>query len=100
MLPPIVAAFTSDAGPLESWPGVWIMATSPMMIASPTASGAVVWEAWLTAGEVLWSPRQQGLGCLSGAAGTRGPSLALGEPEGPLPRLAVHRARGLAEPRI
>ena len=54
------------------------MATSPIaMIVSPTASGAVVWEAWLTAGEVLWSPRQQAWAVSLAPPGREGLFLAL-----------------------
>ena len=79
VLPPIVAAFTSDSEAFRIIvPGVWIMATSPIaMIASPTASGAVVWEAWLTAGEVLWSPRQQAWAVSLAPPGREGLFLAL-----------------------
>ena len=54
------------------------MATSPIaMIVSPTASGAVAWEAWLTAGEVLWSPRQQAWAVSLAPPGREGLFLAL-----------------------
>ena len=79
MLPPIVAAFTSDSEAFRIIvPGVWIMATSPIaMIVSPTSFGAVVWEAWLTAGEVLWSPRQQAWAVSLAPPGREGLFLAL-----------------------
>ncbi|CAH0373338.1 unnamed protein product [Pelagomonas calceolata] len=79
LLPPIVAAFTSDSEAFRIIvPGVWIMATSPIaMIVSPTAPGAVVWEAWLTAGEVLWSPRQQAWAVSLAPPGREGLFLAL-----------------------
>ena len=79
LLPPIVAAFTSDAEAFRIIvPGVWIMATSPIaMIVSPTAPGAVVWAAWLTIGEVLWSPRQQAWAVSLAPPGREGLFLAL-----------------------
>ena len=79
VLPPIVAAFTSDAEAFRIIvPGVWIMATSPIaMIVSPTAPGAVVWAAWLTIGEVLWSPRQQAWAVSLAPPGREGLFLAL-----------------------
>ena len=79
LLPPLVAAFTSDAEAFRIIvPGVWIMATSPIaMIVSPTAPGAVVWAAWLTVGEVLWSPRQQAWAVSLAPPGREGLFLAL-----------------------
>jgi hypothetical protein len=79
LLPPLVAAFTSDAEAFRIIvPGVWIMATSPIaMIVSPTAPGAVVWAAWLTIGEVLWSPRQQAWAVSLAPPGREGLFLAL-----------------------
>ncbi len=79
LLPPVVAAFTSDAEAFRVIvPGVWIMALSPIaMIISPTAFGAVVWAAWLTIGEVLWSPRQQAWAVSLAPPGREGLFLAL-----------------------
>mmetsp|Transcript_22110 Transcript_22110/g.53569 ORF Transcript_22110/g.53569 Transcript_22110/m.53569 type:complete len:402 (-) Transcript_22110:17-1222(-) len=60
ILPPIVGAFTSGREDFSIvMPGLWIMATSPLFVALfPTAAGACVWQVFMTAGEVLWSPRQ------------------------------------------
>jgi len=79
LLPPLVAAFTSDAEAFRIIvPGVWIMATSPIaMIVSPSAPGAVAWAAWLTIGEVLWSPRQQAWAVSLAPPGREGLFLAL-----------------------
>ena len=79
LLPPLVAAFTSDAEAFRVIvPGVWIMATSPIaMIVSPTAPWAVFWAAWLTVGEVLWSPRQQAWAVSLAPPGREGLFLAL-----------------------
>ena len=59
IFPTLVAAKTSDVPAFRVIvPGLWIMALSPLaLVASPTPAGAAVWQAWLTAGEVLWSPR-------------------------------------------
>ncbi|KAH8065647.1 hypothetical protein JL722_20 [Aureococcus anophagefferens] len=59
IFPTLVAAKTSDLPAFRVIvPGLWIMALSPLaLVASPTPAGAAVWQAWLTAGEVLWSPR-------------------------------------------
>ena len=44
---------------------------------SPTAPGAVAWAAWLTIGEVLWSPRQQAWAVSLAPPGREGLFLAL-----------------------
>jgi len=59
ILPPIVAVTTIH---LETFrivmPGLWIMGLSPLLIAAkPSIAGAVLWQVFLTIGEVLWSPR-------------------------------------------
>jgi len=60
ILPPIVGAFTSGREDFSIvMPGLWIMAASPIFVASfPNAAGACAWQAFMTVGEVLWSPRQ------------------------------------------
>ncbi|KAL3815974.1 hypothetical protein ACHAXA_008933 [Cyclostephanos tholiformis] len=59
--PLIFTSFQYSDIPQRTMPpkGLWIMAISPMFIAiSPNVIGACAWQVVMTAGEVLWSPRQ------------------------------------------
>ena len=59
-------------------PGVWIMAASPIfLVLSPTVVGSILWQIFLTLGEVIWSPRQYPYVLALAPAGREGVFLAL-----------------------
>lgn len=59
ILPPFFQAFLAGWEHFEVLlPGIWIMALGPIaVILSPTMGGACIWQAVMTVGESIWSPR-------------------------------------------
>ena len=58
--PSIAAGLTSHLDAFSVMlPGLWCQALSPLLLAYyPSIGSAIVWVAFLSIGEVIWSPRQ------------------------------------------